>query len=62
MADRTSAALFGMIFMHLAKNPTPENISFARQVFAMREDYDFSPYQMGCDEALATLGLKAERG
>lgn len=61
MADRTSAGLFGKVFELLAKNPTEENKTNALEFWAMRGDYDFSEYQMYCDDSLITLGL-AEKG
>ena len=53
MADRSAAALFGMLFNHLAgKKPLdPETI------WSLSQGYDFSPIQMGCDDALKKLGL-----
>ena len=57
MADRTSASLFERIFNHLAKNPTEENKTFAREIAQMTRDYDFNNYQMYADAALITLGL-----
>lgn len=57
MADRTSAGLFGKIFDLLAKNPTEENKSIAAEIYPMRSGYDFSDYQMYCDESLIKLGL-----
>jgi hypothetical protein len=53
MADRTSAGLFGSIFEAIAdgKPLDPEDI------WDMTGGYDFSPYQMGCDDALEKLGL-----
>lgn len=61
MADRTSAGLFADIFCHLAgeKDQTPHerDVTFARWLWEQTRKYDFSPYQMGCDEALETLGL-----
>lgn len=57
MADRTSAALFGSIFEYLAKNPDARAQEFARDLWAKTGGYDFSEYQMGCDDALRKLGL-----
>lgn len=57
MADRTSASLFGKIFDLLAKNPTEENKAIATEIYPMRNEYDFSDYQMYCDESLIKLGL-----
>ena len=56
MADRTSASLFGKIFDLLAKNPK-ENKAIAAEIYPMRKGYDFSDYQMYCDESLIKLGL-----
>lgn len=58
MADRTSAALFGKFFEVLAKNPTKENISIAKDLYYNEcGNYDFNTYQMYADEALIILGL-----
>lgn len=57
MADRTSASLFGKIFDLLAKNPTEENKAIAAEIYPMRNGFDFSDYQMYCDESLIKLGL-----
>lgn len=56
MADRTAAYLFGRIFTMLAE----ENIdreARAKEFWQLSRDFDFSAYQMGCDEALKKLGL-----
>lgn len=58
MADRSSAALFAEIFKMLASNePTSNPKALALRFWDMRREYDFSPYQMYCDEALEALGL-----
>lgn len=58
MADRTSAGIFGDIFIYLAKQPkTPERDAFVAEMWKHSQgSYDFSNYQMGCDEALVKLG------
>ena len=59
MADRTSAGLFSDMFEILEKY-VPEGEQrdeLARRFWDMTEGYDFSPYQMGCDDALLALGL-----
>lgn len=61
MADRTSAAIFGDLFILLAENPTEEHKNIARKMWPKRTEYDFDDYQMGCDEALIALGL-AKKG
>lgn len=61
MADRTSAALFGEIFTILASKEKIDPKKLAARFFEMSKEYDFSNYQMGCDEALITLGL-AKKG
>lgn len=62
MADRQTAGLFGSIFEFLAKHPDDRNKSFAKYLVNLTADYDFSPYQMDCDEALIELevGYKNE--
>jgi hypothetical protein len=69
MSDRTNAHLFGLLFEALAKHvdtssdadwrpEDDEDVShLALSLFAMTGEYDFSAYQMECDEALARLGL-----
>lgn len=63
MADRTSARLFGDIFElivdHLAPGSERDNV--ARLLWDKTYQYDFTPDQMGCDEALFALGF-ARRG
>jgi hypothetical protein len=61
MADRTSASLFATFFEMLAKDPTDEHKAMARKLWPMRREYDFSEYQMYCDEALKRLGLARRR-
>lgn len=53
MADRTSAFLFRKIFDHLAGRDCLD----PEAAWALTRDYDFSPEQMHCDEALLSLGL-----
>jgi hypothetical protein len=63
MADRTSAEIFAAIFEVLATElPEGEKrTQLADRFWAMSRNYDFSDYQMGCDDALIALGL-AHRG
>ena len=62
MADRTSAGIFADIFEFLAATADdPRTKAFAEKMWEQSRAYDFSPYQMGCDEALLKLGL-ATRG
>jgi hypothetical protein len=56
MADRTSAYLFGTLFEMLADGNTPRE-EIAAKFWKMRTEYDFSDYQMGCDEAILKLGF-----
>ena len=60
MADRTSARIFGMVFEYLAKDPSIEGVEMAEYMWKESRNYDFSPYQMYCDDALITLGLATE--
>jgi hypothetical protein len=58
MADRTSAGIFGEVFEYLARQPqSPERDAFARRMWDLQGNYDFSPYQMDADDALVVLGL-----
>ncbi len=62
MADRTTAGLFGSIFKLLAGNPTEEHKAMAKNIWPLQREYDFSPYQMGCDDALIALGIAKKDG
>jgi hypothetical protein len=68
MSDRTSAGLFGRIFETLHALTQRNGLSpiiakeLALDFWALTEDYDFSWYQMGCDEALFALGLARRVG
>lgn len=57
MADRTSASVFCAVFKLLASDPTPQHVAFARTLWGHTYAYDFSSYQLECDEALIALGL-----
>lgn len=61
MSDLTAASLFENIFKKLAADPTEQHVRWARDLWAYTSDFDFSPYQIGADEALVVLGL-ARRG
>ncbi len=69
MADRNSADIFGSILTYLSvlnkdkKGDLFGALSYvAEKIYDMSEEYDFSPYQMGCDEALKEFGLLDEEG
>jgi hypothetical protein len=62
MADRTSAEIFATMFEMLAKNPTDEHKQMAKKLWRKRNHYDFSDYQMGCDDALIVLDLAKRDG
>jgi hypothetical protein len=57
MADRTSAGLFGNIFEYIVGHTEMDVEDFIKWLWKQQENYDFSPYQMGCDDALLELGL-----
>jgi hypothetical protein len=57
MADRTSAELFGNIFEYIAGHTKMDVEDFIVWLWKQQHNYDFSPYQMGCDDALLELGL-----
>lgn len=61
MSDRTSAEIFGEAFRFLAETNDERAKQMARRFWSMTSSYDFSPSQMGCDDALIALGL-ARRG
>lgn len=61
MADRTSAEIFGKIFVKLAALRKQGNVAdintFAWWAWELSHRYDFSSEQLECDGALQTLGL-----
>lgn len=57
MADRTSAAVFGQIYAMLAEDPSDDHRALALRIWDLGGEFDFSPYQMYVDGALAKLGL-----
>lgn len=62
MADRSSAEIFGDVFHYLSKQSNePATKKFAKFMWERKDHYDFSTYQMECDNALVKLGL-AKRG
>ena len=75
MADRTNERLFGVLFEALAGyadsyvgddwEPDTEGDDLtilALELFALSKHYDFSPYQMEVDDAMARLGLARSIG
>lgn len=62
MSDRTAATVFSTVFETLAgdeflmTDPDPPK-KLAKKMWGLMSDFDFSPYQMYCDEALLKLGL-----
>lgn len=58
MSDRSSAELFGEIFnLIVGYVPKAEQPKVAGEFWKMSRGYDFSDYQMGCDDQLIELGL-----
>lgn len=58
MADRTSAEIYRSIFRRLAEDPeAPKHRAWALAFWRESHAHDFSPDQMGCDDALVALGL-----
>lgn len=59
MADRTSAAVFGMVFEELAKAIDGEfdPKKLAKKLMKESQGFDFNSCQMGCDKALLKLGV-----
>jgi hypothetical protein len=58
MADRTSAEIFGEVFTFVSKlEETADTKKLIKFLWKSCWNYDFSPYQMGCDEELIKLGL-----
>jgi hypothetical protein len=58
MADRSSAAIFSLVFTELAKlEQTPQVKKLVRKLWKESGNYDFSDCQMECDKVLVKLGL-----
>ena len=62
MSDRTTALVFAAVFEHLAEPEVLMTVpdqarTLAKKMWGLMSDYDFSPYQMYCDDALLKLGL-----
>jgi len=58
MADRTSAALFGLMFDELAKHCEESwVVDLAQSLWDETWKYDFNQYQMYCDDSLIKLGF-----
>jgi len=59
MADRSSAYLFARIFGLIDEHvhDAEARQKLAREFWSESSGYDFSPYQMDCDEILLKLGL-----
>ena len=61
LADRTSAEIFGYIFERLASSKPIDRETMAKTMWEFSHDFDFSAYQMYCDNALIKFGF-AKRG
>jgi hypothetical protein len=61
MSDGTSAEMFGEMFRTFAEDPSPQHIRWAHKLWGFTGNYDFSSYQLDCDEALITLKLARKR-
>jgi hypothetical protein len=62
MADRTAAAIFGMVFSALSKHAEEPWVKrLASRLWNETGEFDFSPYQIEDDSALMRLGL-AKKG
>jgi hypothetical protein len=61
MSDRTSAGMFSTMFELLASDPTPQHISWAYKLWQYTSNFDFSSYQLYCDDALVRLKLARVR-
>ena len=57
MADRTSAGLFALMFNALASDEPLDRKALAASLYERTGEYDFSPRQMCCDDALIKLAL-----
>lgn len=61
MSDGSTAAMFGRLFVLLAKNPTVEHKRIAAEMYDYVGNFDFDDYEMGAEEAGVQLGL-CQRG
>lgn len=57
MANMEAARGYGKIFMLLAANPTPDHKALAWRIFELSKPLDFTPGDMGAEEACLTLGI-----
>lgn len=57
MSDKRNAAFCATVFIMLAEEPTEKNKQNALRIWNAIDGYEFSAYHMGCDDALAVLGL-----
>lgn len=62
MSDRNTAIVFARMFEFLADDDVlmsvpDQAVKMARQLWDSMRDYDFSPYEMYCDDALIKLKL-----
>lgn len=60
MADRDAAEIFSRMFEILAEKTTRDRRDMASELWESTKDYDFTPDQMGCDDALIALELAEE--
>lgn len=61
MSDRDSAEIFHEVFTMLASDPTPQHIAWAKKLWKLTGQFDFSNYQLECETALAKLQLARKR-
>ena len=60
MADREAAEIFSVMFEMLAEKITRDRRDMAAELWEVTSKYDFTPDQMGCDDALIALELAEE--
>lgn len=57
MGDSKSCEIFSKVLKLLAENPTREHIDIAHELYAMTRNYDFTDYELDCNDALVALEL-----
>jgi hypothetical protein len=62
MSDRSSPQIFYLIYTLLAVNPTAEHREIAAKLWKLSQKFDFSDYELGCEEAMIALGIAEGEG
>jgi len=62
MSDHDSPVIFGEVFELLASDPTDQHIKWAKKLWKLSFQYDFSADDMHIDKALMKLDLAKDGG